>query len=179
MGKDNCNQRKKNIAKNKLINWKYILDVANCAGTQYEVENYGEYGVYICPDLGRSYSHRRALYFGSYKNKVVSSIYYIDAVVIVKQNLIGADILWKRENMSDDSKLEERAMNYLRELRKDEIKTRNLKVFLLSNRKDVSFQKNTPGGLRSSKIYFEFPGCESIDDVENEIKQKEVWSAVR
>ncbi len=162
---------------NKLLpKWKYILDVVNCAGTQDEIINHN---VYICPDLGGQYHHKRAQYFGLYKNKMVSRIYNIDAVVIVEQNSESSSILWKREDTLEDQELIKTAEDKLKLLRSDEILTRNLKVFVLSNGKEVSFEKDTYGGLYGSKIYFEFPKCQCIDDVENEIKQKKVWSAVR
>lgn len=162
---------------NKLLpKWKYILDVVNCAGTQDEIISHN---VYICPDLGGQYHHKRAQYFGLYKNKMVSRIYNIDAVVIVEQDFKSSNILWKREDTLEDQELIKTAEDKLNLLRSDEIKTRNLKVFVLSNGKEVSFEKDTYGGLYGSKIYFEFPKCQCIDDVENEIKQKKVWSAVR
>lgn len=162
---------------NKLLpKWKYILDVVNCAGTQDEII---DNNVYICPDLGGQYNHKRAQYFGLYKNKMVSRIYNIDAVVIVEQNSEKTNIQWKREDVLDKTKLENIAKNKIDLLRREEIKTRNLKVFILSDGRDVSFEKDSSGGLYGSKIYFEFPNCQCINDVENEIKIKKVWSAVR
>ena len=74
--------------------WKYMLDVVNCGQSLQEVKN----GAYMCPDIGKPYSHRRAKYFGSYTNKKVSAIYQIKAIVVIDKNLSDAKIKWKNVN---------------------------------------------------------------------------------
>jgi negative regulator of replication initiation len=65
---------------NLLPKWKYLLDVVNCAGSLQEIQS----NVYICPDTGGSYSHRRAKYLGSYAHKQVDKIFEIKAVVSIE-----------------------------------------------------------------------------------------------
>ena len=131
---------------NLLPKWKYLLDVVNCAGSLEEVKR----GVYVCPDSGGAYSHRRARYFGAYADKKVSWLFQIDAVVVV-----DADNTCRMKwNNTENKKnvLIERAVEYVSKYRKKD--QESLQVFLLSNRTSTDFLKTTSGGMPQSKIYF-------------------------
>lgn len=135
----------------RLPKWKYLLDVVSCSGTLAEIEQ----GVYMCPDTGGAYSHRRAKYFGPYSSKKVADIFEINAIVVIEKNLGEAKIKWKNKNIKDETLIEEarqKLQNW--QWRIDENKSVPLQVFLLDNRQETSFVKETSGGMLQSKKYF-------------------------
>ena len=87
----------------RLPKWKYLLDVVSCSGTLKEIEQ----GVYMCPDTGGAYSHRRAKYFGPYSSKKVADIFEINAIVVIEKNLGEAKIKWKNKNIKDETLIEQ------------------------------------------------------------------------
>lgn len=139
-----------------LPRWRYMLDVVNCVDTMDEITD----SVYICPDTGGSYSHRRAKYFGPYSNKTVSFIYEIEAVASIGINLKENRIKWldpsKYTNKNDEMKLIKIATNHIKNKpnRLNENTHTPLQVFLLSNGYKTNFYKSTSGGMQQSKIYF-------------------------
>lgn len=136
---------------NYLPKWKYLLDVVNCSGTLEEIEQ----GVYMCPDTGGAYSHRRAKYFGPYSNKKVSDIFEISAIVVIEKNLGDAKIKWRNKNIKNETLIEkakQKLQNW--QWRIDENKSVPLQVFLLENRQKTNFIKETSGGMLQSKKYF-------------------------
>lgn len=135
----------------RLPKWKYLLDVVSCSGTLAEIEQ----GVYMCPDTGGAYSHRRAKYFGPYSSKKVADIFEINAIVVIEKNLGEAEIKWKNKSIEDGTLIEQ-ARQKLRnwQWRIDENKSVPLQVFLLDNRQKTNFVKQTSGGMLQSKKYF-------------------------
>lgn len=134
-----------------LPKWKNLLDVVSCSGTLEEIEQ----GVYMCPDTGGAYSHRRAKYFGPYSSKKVADIFEINAIVVIEKNLGEAKIKWKNKNIKDDTLIEQarqKLQNW--QWRIDENKSVPLQVFLLDNRQETNFVKETSGGMLQSKKYF-------------------------
>jgi hypothetical protein len=135
----------------RLPKWKYLLDVVSCSGTLAEIEQ----GVYMCPDTGGAYSHRRAKYFGPYSSKKVADIFEINAIVVIEKNLGEAKIKWKNKNIKDETLIEQarqKLQNW--QWRIDENKSVPLQVFLLDNRQETNFVKETSGGMLQSKKYF-------------------------
>lgn len=135
----------------RLPKWKYLLDVVSCSGTLAEIEQ----GVYMCPDTGGAYSHRRAKYFGPYSSKKVADIFEINAIVVIEKNLGEAKIKWKNKNIKDETLIEQarqKLQNW--QWRIDENKSVPLQVFLLDNRQGTNFVKETSGGMLQSKKYF-------------------------
>ncbi|NPU90255.1 MAG: hypothetical protein HPY87_10335 [Fervidobacterium sp.] len=135
----------------RLPKWKYLLDVVSCSGTLAEIEQ----GVYMCPDTGGAYSHRRAKYFGPYSSKKVADIFEINAIVVIEKNLGEAKIKWKNKNIKDETLIEQarqKLQNW--QWRIDENKSVPLQVFLLDNRQKTNFVKETSGGMLQSKKYF-------------------------
>jgi hypothetical protein len=135
----------------RLPKWKYLLDVVSCSGTLAEIEQC----VYMCPDTGGAYSHRRAKYFGPYSSKKVADIFEINAIVVIEKNLGEAKIKWKNKNIKDETLIEEarqKLQNW--RWRIDENKSVPLQVFLLDNRQETNFVKETSGGMLQSKKYF-------------------------
>ncbi|MFW5891205.1 MAG: hypothetical protein ACOCUI_03205 [bacterium] len=134
-----------------LPKWKYLLDVVNCSKSMNEINE----NVYMCPDTGGAYSHRRAKYFGPYSNKTVSKIFEIDAVVVVDTNLSDFTLKWNNTE-KEVSILYEKAEEKIKlfESRIEENKTTPLQVFLLSNPENTDFFKASSGGMMQSKKYF-------------------------
>lgn len=135
----------------RLPKWKYLLDVVSCSGTLDEIEQ----GVYMCPDTGGAYSHRRAKYFGPYASKKVSDIFEISAIVAIEKNLGDAKIKWNNSKRKDQVLIElakAKLKNW--EWRIEENKSFPLQVFLLDNRQKTNFIKETSGGMLQSKKYF-------------------------
>lgn len=135
----------------RLPKWKYLLDVVSCSGTLAEIEK----GVYMCPDTGGAYSHRRAKYFGPYSSKKVADIFEINAIVVIEKNLGEAKIKWKNKDIKDETLIEQarqKLQNW--QWRIDENKSVPLQVFLLDNKQETNFVKETSGGMLQSKKYF-------------------------
>jgi len=135
-----------------LPSWKYLLDVVNCAGTMDEIDA----GFYLCPDTGGSYSHKRARYFGPYKNKQVSAIHEVEAVVLVRKNKESLEIKWNNSRMQTQEVLE-RAQKIIEkwpDWRTEENKQISLQIFILGDGFETNFFKNSPGGMFQSKKYF-------------------------
>ena len=131
--------------------WKYLLDVVSCSGTLAEIEQ----GVYMCPDTGGAYSHRRAKYFGPYSSRKVADIFEINAIVVIEKNLGEAKIKWNNKNINGETLIEQarqKLQNW--QWRIDENKSVPLQVFLLDNRQGTNFVKETSGGMLQSKKYF-------------------------
>ncbi len=139
-------------ANNVLPKWKYLLDVVNCAGSIYQEI---EANVYICPDTGGSYSHRRAKYLGPYSNKRVTKIFEVRAVVSIQHELGEGNVKWNNSGEPEQVLIED-AREIIRrsEFRSNENKPVQLQVFLLVNGEPTCFEKKTPGGMLGSKKYF-------------------------
>lgn len=136
---------------NRLPKWKYLLDVVSCSGTLEEIRN----GVYMCPDTGGAYNHRRAKYFGAYASKRVADIFEIKAIVVIEKNLSGARIKWKNEAIKDEVLIEQaKDKVQMWEWRIKENRYVALQVFLLHNKQETNFIKATSGGMLQSKKYF-------------------------
>ncbi len=125
---------------NYLPTWRYMLDIVNCASTINEVH---EHDVYMCPNTGGKYKHRRALFFGGYKSKNVKFIHEIKALVVIEQGGKIGRVTWKNVNDIEDKVLVKEAKQKidLFDYRKSEIQERDLQVFLLQNPAEVNFRK--------------------------------------
>lgn len=135
-----------------LPNWKYMLDVCNCADTLHENK---EYGVYICPARGGAYSHKRCRFFGAYKQKAAQLIAEIAGVVDIEPGEDGeAEVLWNnRPDLYANDQL-------AHEARKRKMEARpgiswSARVFVLEDITSSSFHKGTSGGMINSKRYFD------------------------
>ncbi|MBR6445505.1 MAG: hypothetical protein IKS94_03620 [Prevotella sp.] len=159
---------------NLLPIWKYTLDVVNCVGTKDEIINGS---VYMCPDTGGQYSHKRAMYFGAYWNKKVNFIYKIDAIINVEKGYADQIIKWKNSESLQEKDLKSRAKKAIQMYRKDEIERNGLLVFLLSEKREISFEKDSQGGLYGSKIYFNVKS-NNIEDLVKELNENK-WSALK
>ena len=134
-----------------LPKWKYLLDVVNCKGTLNEIRE----GVYMCPDTGGPYSHRRAKYFGPYANKKVSEIWEIKAIVVVDKGCTDIKIKWNNSDEKDTdlkNQAKEKIENWDYRIKENE--SVPLQVFLLENRVETNFIKDSSGGMQQSKKYF-------------------------
>lgn len=134
-----------------LPQWKYLLDVVNCAGSINEVKA----GFYACPDRGGNYSHSRAKYFGPYKNKEVSEIREIIAVLGVSRNLEEINIRWNNSTQTSESLINtaKDKLNSNPE-RIAENRETPLLIFLLGEGYETKFIKASKGGALWSKKYF-------------------------
>jgi hypothetical protein len=132
--------------------WKYLLEVVNCASTIHEVH---DQNVFMCPNTGGVYSHRRAKYFGGYKWKNVKYIHEIKAVVVVEKDYDNVYVQWNNSNESANELIQE-AKNKISlwKYRQDEIRNNGIQVFLLENPYEVNYQKTSKGGLYGNKKYF-------------------------
>lgn len=134
-----------------LPKWKYLLDVVNCKGTMHEIAE----NVYMCPDTGGAYSHRRAKFFGPYANKSVNRIFHIKAIVVIDTNLSGSKVKWKDSDESDQLLIDQAlAKLNLWDWRIEENRSTPLQVFLLDDDAQTDFRKITSGGMQQSKKYF-------------------------
>ncbi len=159
---------------NLLPIWKHTLDVVNCVGTKTEVE---ENSVYMCPNTGGQYNHRRAMYFGAYWDKAVNYIFTIDAIIDVEKGTKKQVIRWKNSDVHLENELKRRVNEAINKFRNKEIIRNGILVFLLGERKKVSFKKDSRGGLYGSKIYFKIQS-NSLEELAKELDGKG-WSAFK
>lgn len=154
-----------------LPSWKYMLDIVNCSSTIHEVHNHN---VYMCPNTGGKYKHRRALFFGGYKSKNIKFIHEIKALVIIDQGGLSGRIIWKNILDLKDNEIINEAKEKIQLLknRQSEINERDLQVFLLHNPAEVNFRKSSEGGLYSSKKYLRFIARENNAKNSNELADK-------
>ena len=159
-----------------LPKWKYLLDIVSCKGTLNEVRE----GVYMCPNTGGAYSHRRAKYFGPYANKKVSEIWEIKAIVVVDKGISDLKIKWNNSN-EKASELEIQAKEKIQnwDYRINENKSVPLQVFLLGNRYETNFIKDSSGGMQQSKKYFWDIAldCDNSEKLANKLMNKN-WSEI-
>jgi len=143
--------------------------VVNCAGMPDDVL---VGGVYMCPATGDAYSHSRCRYFGMYRGKVVEKVAVIEAVVDLHDE--GSQTLrWQNvEGPAEDLIARARHVHVTR--RADDYPTR---VFLLGPLHDTEFRKDSPGGMMSSKQYFDVSGIAALgaDELASALRGK-VWS---
>ena len=159
---------------NLLPTWKDTLDVVNCAGSIDKIK----VGVYLCNDTKGAYKHKRAKFFGAYKDKAVKSISLIDAVISVESKAVDADCKIKWKNVKEDDKdLKNKAKDFVQQYCQNWDPNTPIQVFLLSNTIEVDFKKSTNGGLFGSKLYFEdiAKGCKNTSDLAKIIDGKS-WS---
>lgn len=137
---------------NYLPSWKYYLNIVNCAGTIHEIH---KYNVYMCPNTGGKYRHRRAMFFGGYKSKNVRFIHEIKALVVIERGGLAGRVAWKNDILEEDKELIQEAKSRIElfDYRKREILERDIQVFLLQNPHEVNYRKSSDGGLYSSKKY--------------------------
>jgi len=135
-----------------LPSWKYLLDVVNCVGTMDEIDA----GFYLCPNTGGAYSHKRARYFGPYKNKQVSAIHEVEAVVVVHKNKESLEIKWNNSGVQTQEVLEraQKIIEMWPDWRTEENRQVSLQIFILGEGFETSFVKNSRGGMFQSKKYF-------------------------
>ena len=140
---------------NLLPSWQRWLDVVNCAGIPEDVI---EGNVYMCPATGGSYNHGRCKYFGMYRNKRVERVATIEAVVDL-DDPEKATVKW-RNGQGNNAEFVSRARAKLEERRPGEYPTR---VFLLGPLHETDFHKDSPGGMQSSKQYFDIEPLKAPD----------------
>lgn len=149
-----------------LASWQSRLDVVNCAGSSHE-QHTGN--VYMCPATGGAYNHKRSKYFGLYKGKKVSHVALIQALVEISDDRT-AKVLWKNCDI-DNNNLKQRA----REQHEKWRATRYPQlVFLLGPLCETAFFKDTPRGLRGTKIYFRVK-ADSAEELAEKLSDKK-WS---
>jgi hypothetical protein len=157
---------------NLFPKWKYLLDVVNCASFLSEV---AEDNAYMCPDTGGAYAHRRAKYFGPYKNKKVAQIRLIKAVISVSINKESSHIKWNNSDENEDE-LKQAAIAVIdkREWRIKENSKKPYQVFLLSEAHPTNFFKSAKGGLLGSKKYFHeiARDCETAEELALKLRDK-------
>mgnify|MGYP007101834756 CR=1 FL=1 len=153
--------------------WEQLLDVVNCGTTEDEVS---QNLAYMCPEPKGVYKHKRTRYFGSYRNKAVNYVYSIDGVVVVKKDFADAELLWNNSTENDEVLLK-RGRALVNKVRSDEVKTRDIQVFLLSDKRKVKFEKDSDGGMYCSKIYFNV-GKVEMNQLVDKIDGKK-WSDIK
>ena len=156
---------------NLLSTWKDTLDVVNCADSIAQIKE----GVYLSPDTKGPYSHKRAKFFGAYKDKAVKYISHIDAVVSVVSN-DDSRVKWNNTDTADKD-LIDTAKNFVQQYCASWDLSTPIQVFLLRDTIEVNFIKSTKGGLFGSKLYFDgiAKGCENTSDLKEKIDGKS-WS---
>ncbi len=140
---------------NLLPSWKYHLDVVNC---RVSFDDVLQHQIYVCPATDGSYNHRRSLYFGMYRNKRVQQIAKIEAVVDLESEE-NFSIKWKNIDKSD-LELVEMARSRRSQIDNSWYPAR---VFILADLHPTDFVKASPGGMQSSKQYFDISHLNVID----------------
>lgn len=156
------------------------LAVVNCATTLEEVR---DYNIYACGTTKVGEAFKKFKYFGTYKDKNVSDVFEVKAVVDIEKTNdfknAKCKMYWKNVD-EDDEKLFKEILTKIAQdkHRQGELKKFHNRVFLLSNHiKDVTFKKDTHGGLYGTKKYFNdiATGCKNIQEFAEKINDKS-WS---
>ena len=157
---------------NLLPSWERLLDVVNCAGIPDEVL---VGNVYMCPATAGAYNHRRCKHFGMYRNKHIEQVALIEAVVDVEAKG-KATVKWQNAPRSKDE-LKAIAEAKVEKLRPGDFPKR---VFLLAPLYATDCQKDSPGGMYTSKQYFDV-GPLKVDGAEHLARalSGKTWSEIR
>ena len=157
---------------NLLASWESYLDVVNCARLPTDII---EESAYLCPATGGSYTHGRCKYFGMYRNKNVEYVALIKAVVDVEDD-DTAVLKWKNIKESNEQLLD-LAKAKVKKLRPNDFPKR---VFLLGTPVATEFRKDTPGGMQTSKQYFNVAPLKatSTEDLAAKLREK-TWSQLK
>ena len=139
-----------------LPSWRYRLDVINC---KMSFQSVLQHKIYSCPAKGGSYSHRRSLYFGTYRNKCVEHIAQIEAIVDLESEHDLSSLVWKNNNKSK-GELIQTALERYKQAGGSFYPAR---VFILGDLFLTNFQKTTSGGMQVSKQYFDIGKLKVID----------------
>jgi len=136
-------------------NWEYRLTVVNTAGTLEEFLN----GYYITPNTGSAYSHQRAKFFGAYKDRKVCCIAEVEGRVCFDSDCSNIVVDWCDENNNEITQiLKDKSIDYYTnkcsDLVKEAVVNKPIQIFVLKNRFETSFDKNSRGGLLGAKKYF-------------------------
>ncbi len=138
-----------------LPSWKYRLDVVNCARYFNDVV---QHKIYTCPATGGSYSHRRSLYFGTYRNKCVEQIARIEAVIDL-DSASESKLLWKNDDR-EDAELIKIALERHQQIGQAWYPVR---VFVLGDFFSTEFRKANLGGMQGAKKYFDIKNLQVKD----------------
>lgn len=149
-----------------LPRWKTRLDVVNCSGRPREVI---EGGTYLCPATGGAYNHKRSKFFGAYSQKAVRHVALIEAVVDV-EGPDQATLKWSNVKRPA-SELLDLARERHQQWRAGQYPIR---VFLLGDRHKTHFEKESKGGMQTSKRYFDVGDHkpENAADLAKKLSQK-------
>lgn len=129
-----------------LPNWENILDVVSCSGSYDEVN---KFNIYVCPNEGSSYSHKRAKYFGAYTDKNIKLVSEIEAIIKFDENE-ESKVKW----INSDRKKNEIIDDAIKRFNKSKnLKPKDCQIFLLKDPFNVNFIKDSPGGMQHSKYY--------------------------
>lgn len=135
-----------------LPNWRGWLDAVNCGEFHSQQE---KFGVYVCPAMSGSYSHQRCEYLGLYWHKAVRQVASILGVVDVDPTDSGeATVLWNNDATAYPN-------TELIALARERFATSwpgadwEGRVFVLGPLYATNFQKDSSGGMRSTKQYFD------------------------
>jgi len=139
-----------------LPSWKYRLDIINC---KISFDSVLQNKVYTCPARGGQYTHRRSLYFGTYRNKVVEQIAQIEAVIDLELEPEANLVVWKNNNQSE----EELIKIAIERHRQTGDSFYPVRVFILGELFPTDFVKASSGGMQSSKQYFDVSKLKIID----------------
>lgn len=166
------------------------LTVVNCSKTFDEVK---ELKMYACGTSGIAYTFKEFKYFGMYKDKNVSRIYEVLAVVDIEptENIEKATgkVYWKNVDEDDEvlikeiiNRLNNKNTLKLKELtkeRKNQIKDFENRIFLLheTNFAETNFTKDSHGGMYGVKKYFNniALGCKDVHELAQKLYDKK-WS---
>lgn len=146
-----------------LPSWKYRLDVINC---KVSFQSVLQHKIYSCPAQGVGYSHRRSLYFGTYRNKCVEHIAKIEAIVDLDSEIDSSTLIWSnnsevsRNNSETEQELIKTAMERYKQAGGSFYPAR---VFILGDLFPTNFQKVSPGGMQVSKQYFDISKLKVVD----------------
>lgn len=148
-----------------LPSWKTLMDVVNCVTTTHEI--YG--GAYLCPSQKGSYQHRRSKFFGMYKDKAVREVAEIEGVVDLLSDT-EEDVRWINGELS--------RTEIIRIAREKHAQFRSgwlpHRVFVLGPRYPTEFWKDSKGGMRGSKQYFNVQ-AQTAEELAKQLKDKD-WS---
>lgn len=154
-----------------LPSWKNRMIVVNATAS---LPIFNSDNAYFCPF---SYNHRRAMFMACYKDKQICQVHKIKGVVKVSyQSASGkhdASVVFNNDSI-DVTQLKNEAIRIVSTHCAQEVKRHDMKVFLLTDKNEVSYCKSSRGGMQTSKMYVEHMNSKysTAKAIANEVNNK-------
>jgi len=153
--------------------WEDKLLIVNTSTSFDEVS---EFSGYMSPNKTGPYKISRSKYIGLYKEKNVPIIAELVGKVTFRTNKSKGFVWWNNYGLQNDEILDS-ARKQLRERdRSDWEEPFPVQVLIFRNQTEVTFSKDSPGGLQNNHRVFPTKGAANLEELSQNINNK-TWSS--